>query len=614
MHEGNKSPFSSLYQSLKAGTISRRAFIGAATALGMTASGALMVAESVAAQDASEGVGGLPDSHTDGQTRGEGGRLSIIQWQAPSQLNPLFATGDKDNLAASLACEPLMVRDRQAVLVPVLIEDVPSLDNGMLADDLTSVTYKLKEGLLWSDGEPVTAEDIVFTANFGKDPANPVVQGAVYNRITDAEVIDEQTAKITFDSPNPTWMESFTGSGTSCLLPKHVLDGADQGVLDQFRAYPVGTGPFKVDDFQANDQVLYSVNENYREENKPFFDSVLLKGGGDAAAAARAVLQTGEFDFGWNLNAERDVMASIAAEGTTGEFVVEGGLNLERININFSDPNTEVDGQFSEMNTPHPILSDYAVRRAMQLGINGPLISDNLYLGMDLEPAPANVLTGIPAMESPNTERVYDPEQAAAVLEEAGWVMDGSVRKKDGVELNLRLYTTINPVRQKIQAIVKANLEDIGFKIQLEQVDSSIFFDGSPGNDQSNTHFYTDMNMFTSTVSAPPPVLYMIRWYAGADRHEVAQRANGWSGRNIQRYINDEYDATYEAAMIEADPEKSAELFIKLNDILYNDAAVLPMIRQGKKVGIANTLNSENVAINAFEFDYYNIANWNRVV
>lgn len=614
-----KSPFSGLYASLKSGELTRRSFIGKATALGMSTAGALMVADAVAqgtpeASPASSGVSTLPASGTEGQTRGEGGELRILQWQAPSQLNGLVATGDKDNLAASLVSEPLMVRNVEGQLVPVLITELPSLENGLLADDLTSVTYNLVEGVLWSDGEPFTANDVAFTVEWANNPDNPVTQAAVYNRIIETEVIDDLTITLTFDSPNPTWAESFTGSGSGIVLPKHILEGADENRLNEFRAAPIGTGPYKVEDFQANDQVTYVMNENYREENKPFFDRVLLKGGGDAAAAARAVLQTGEFDFGWNLNAERDVMESISNEASTGQFVVEGGLNLERININFSDPNTEVDGQFSEMNTPHPVLSDLAVRQAMQLGINRQIISENLYLGMDNEPAVANVLSGIPAMESPNTELRYDPEAAEALLEEAGWVRDGDVRKKDGQELTLRLYTTVNAVRQKIQAIIKANLDQIGFNIQLEQVDAAIFFDGSAGNDQSNTHFYTDMNMFTSTVSAPPPVLYMIRWYSGGeDRHEVAQQSNGWSGRNIQRYINDEYDAVYEAAMVEPDLEKSAELFIQLNDILWNDAAVLPIVRQGKKAGIGNTLNAENVALNAFEFEYFNIANWNRV-
>lgn len=615
----SRSPYSNLYSSLKAGEITRRSFITRATALGMSVAGALMVADAAAqstpdSSSASGGVGTLADSGTEGQTRGEGGEVKILQWQAPSQLNALVATGDKDNMAAQLVSEPLMVRDSEGQLVPFLIEEIPSLENGLLADDLTSVTYNLIEGVLWNDGEAFTAEDVAFTVEWANNPDNPVTQAAVYNRIIETEVIDDVTVKLTFDSPNPTWSESFAGSGSGVVLPKHILEGADQDVLNQFRAAPVGTGPYKVDDFQANDQVTYVMNEHYREENKPYFDRVLLKGGGDAAAAARAVLQTGEFDFGWNLNAERDVMAGITADASTGQFVVEGGLNLERININFSDPDTEVDGQRSEMNTPHPILSDLAVRQAMQIGINGPMISEQLYLGMEAEPAVANVLSGIPSMQSENEVR-FDPEAASALLDEAGWVRDGDgVRAKDGVELDVRLYTTVNAIRQKIQAIVKANLDAIGFNIILEQVDAAIFFDGAAGNDQNNTHFYTDMNMFTSSVSAPPPVLYMIRWYSGGeDRDEVAQASNGWAGRNIQRYINEEYDAAFEAAMVEPDMEKSAELFIQMNDILYNDAAVLPVILQGKKAGVSNTLNAENVALNAFEFEYYNIANWNRV-
>ena len=361
----------------------------------------------------------------------------------------------------------------------------------------------------------------------------------------------------------------------------------------------------------ANDQVTYVMNEKYREANKPFFERVILKGGGDPAAAARATLQTGEYDFGWNLTIEQNVLESMQSDDNPGDFYIVGGLNVERVNINFSDPDKEVDGQRSEMHTPHPILSDHAVRQALTIGMNREQISNELYFGMENEPAVANILTGIPSMESPNTELVYDPEQAAQILEDAGWVLDGKVRKKDGKELKLRLYTTVNTIRQKEQAIIKSNLEEVGFAIELQQIDSSIFFDSSPGNDQNNTHFYTDLNMFTSTVSAPPPTAYMIRWYAGPNGEEIAQKSNGWSGRNFQRYQNEEYDKTYDAAAVETDPQKSAELFIKLNDILYNDYAVIPLVRQGKKAGVSKRLNLENVALNPFEFDYYNIANWN---
>ncbi len=617
MNHSQTGPFSALYDSLKRGEISRRTFIQRATALGMGAGVALHVADVVgqtpsASPAAAAAPGVIPDSGTENQERGAGGELRIIQWQAPSQLNALVSTGDKDNLASQFVSEGLMVRDPEGNLAPVLITEVPSVENGLLAEDLMSVTYKLKEGVLWSDGEPFTAEDVRFTWEWASDENNPVAQQAFYTRITDVEVVDELTAVLHFANPNPTWSDSFTGSGGGIVLPKHVLEGAGQDELDQFRANPIGTGPYVVESFSVNDQVTYVINENYREPNKPFFSRVVLKGGGDAAAAARAVLQTGEYDFGWNLTIEPNVLESLQSEDGPGEFHIGGGLNIERININFSDPYTEVDGQRSEMNTPHPILSDVAVRKALTLGINREQISNEIYMGMDVDPAVPNILSGIPAMESPNTELVYDPEQASQILDEAGWTREGDgVRTKDGMELKLVLYTTTNTIRQKTQAIVKANLDAIGFSIELQQVDSAVFFDSSPGNEQNNTHFYQDLNMFTSTVGAPPPVAYMIRWYAGPNREEVAQASNDWSGRNFQRYINDEYDATYEEAMVETDPERQAELFIKLNDILYNDYAVIPVVRQGKKAGVSKRMNVENIAINPFEYEYWNIANWN---
>lgn len=616
-----QSPYASLFASLKQGEVSRRQFIERATALGMGLSVAMYCANTVSAQPSSPaasaesspaaGVGTIPAAGTENQERGAGGELLILQCQAPSQLNGMVATGDKDNLAALFVSESLMVRLPDGSLAPQLVTEVPTVDNGLLAEDLKSVTFNLKEGLLWSDGEPFTAEDVRFTWEWALDDANGAVLQNVYELIENVEVVDELTAKVTFTNSNPSWADAFTSMGASIVIPRHVLEGANQATLDEFRSSPIGTGPYVVESLSANDQVTYIVNENYREPNKPFFSRVILKGGGDAAAAARASIQTGEYDFAWNLAVEPELLRNMESDDNPGELVIYGGLTIERINFNFSDPDTEVDGQRSEMNTPHPILNDRAVRQAFTIGVDREKIANEFYFGAPEEPAVANILSGIPSMESPNTELVYDPEKAAQLLDEAGWVMDGDVRKKDGKELELGLYTTTSPVRQKIQAVVKSNLEAIGFRIGLEQVDSSVFFDSAVGNDQSNTHFYTDTNEFASGVGAPPPVSYMVRWYAGPNREEVAQKSNNWAGRNIQRYINDEYDALYEQARVEPDPEKSAELFIQMNDILYNDYAVMPLVRYGSKAGVSKRLNKDNLGLSAYEYAYWNIANWN---
>jgi peptide/nickel transport system substrate-binding protein len=621
MNNSTTGPFSKLYSQLRAGEISRRQFIERSVGLGMGVGMALVAADAVAqsaspgaspeASPAAAGEGVIPAANTENQTRGEGGELRILQWQAPSQINGPVATGDKDNLAAGPVQESLMVRLADGSLAPQLVTQVPSVDNGDLAEDLTSVTYRLKEGIVWSDGEPLTTEDIAFTVDWNLNVENSSTLFNIFEPIASVEVVNDLTATLTFSAPNPSWADSMTGMGSAVVLPKHILEGADQGVLDQFRSNPIGTGPYVVESFSANDQVTYVINENYREPNKPYFERVLLKGGGDAQAAARATIQTGEFDYAWNLAVEPELLESMESPDNPGELVVYGGLTIERMNFNFSDPNAEVDGQRSEMNTPHPILSDIAVRQAITMGTNRELMSTQFYFGPPEEPPVQNVLSGIPSMESPNTELVFDPEGAKALLDEAGWAMDGDFRAKDGVELQLVHYTTVSPVRQKIQAVFKQNMADIGIEVAIESVDSAIFFDNAPGNEQNNSHFYQDINEFASSVGAPPPVAYMIRWYAGEDRGEIAQKSNGWAGRNIQRYINDEYDRVYEEARVEPDPEKSAELFIQLNDILFNDYAVLPLVRYGSKAGVNKRLNRENLALNGYEFDYWNIANWN---
>ena len=571
---------------------------------------------------------GRPSVNTESQTRGEGGDLRIIQWQAPSHLSALQATGDKDGLGASLVSESLMVRGPQGQLIANLITEVPTVENGLLAEDFTSVTFTLLEGVLWSDGEPFTADDVVFTLDWILDKTvetmenengtpvsttNGAVAKSIYETIDTYTTDGDHSITITFIQPNPTWSDGYTGAGSSVIYPRHVLEGGGQAAIDAFKSNPIGTGPFKVDEFTVNDQVIYSINEHYREPTKPWFSRVVLKGGGDAASAARSVIQTGDYDFGWNIAIEPELATSLESDDTPGVLLVAPDIGIERININFSDPRTEVDGQRSEMNTPHAILSALSVRQAMNLAIDRELIANSFFFGGHQEPAVVNILSGIPTMESKDTRVVFDPEAAATLLDEAGWVLDGDVRKKDGMELSLNFQTTVNQVRQKIQQVVKANLEDIGFKIELVQTDASVFFDSAEGNDQNNTHFYYDLNMFQSSVGAPPPVAYMVRWYAGEDGENIAQASNGWTGRNFQRYNNPDYDVLYRQAQVESDPDEQNKVFIAMNDLLYEDAAVLPLVRVGNKIAVARTLNQENLAPSPYEFDYWNIANWNRV-
>ncbi len=619
----HRGQFSDLYSRLKAGKIDRRQFTMRALALGV---GMPIISFVLRAQDASArgirhrgwglaaqgGAAARPSVGTDGKTRGEGGELKLIQWQAPTILSPHVATGTKDYLAASITLEPLMNYLPDGTLVPNLVTEVPSVANGLLAEDLSGVTYKLQEGVVWSDGEPFTADDVVFTWQWIMNPDNASVSSGVYSVIADAVAVDPLTVQITFTQPNANWFEPHTGVTWGFVYPKHVLDVEDaKAAHDAFLQKPVATGPFVVESFTPNDQVTYVVNENYREPTKPYFSSVNLKGGGDAASAARAVLQTGDYDFAWNLQVEPQILAELE-QGGKGTLVVARGTSVERIEMQFADPNTEVDGQRAEVNTVNPVIGDLAVRQAINLAVQRDVISNQLYAGEEFEPPTANILAGIPSMESPNTSWEFNIEQGKQILEDAGWT-GSPVRAKDGVELKITYTTSINSVRQKTQAIVKQALEQMGFSVELRQVDSGIFFDGSPGNEQNINHFYNDLQMYTNNATTPFPVAYMIGWYAGPDNENVAQKANSWNGQNYSRFVNAEFDELFDQVRLETDLEAAAEMFIRLNDIIIEEVAVVPIVnRSADTYAISTTLVNDNVAVGPFDTDYWNIANWVR--
>lgn len=606
------SPLRHLSDRYRSGQISRRAFVEGSAKLGIGAAVTSFLATSLSgslvAQEATPVAStSRPATGTESQERGEGGELNIIQWQAPTSLSPHVVGGTKDWLGSLPVMEPLMHYGIEAELIPNLVAEVPSKDNGGLNDDLTVITFRLLPDVTWSDGEPFTSADVEFTVDWVKNPDNAAVSQSTYALIDHTEIVDDLTIEIHFATPNPFWPSAFTGTSMGFVYPKHILDGGDH---DAFISKPIGTGPYKVDSFSPNDSVQYSINENYREPNKPYFSSISLKGGGDAPAAARAVIQTGEFDYAWNMQVEPDILSAIESEGeSTGYVLPYPGVAPEKMNINFSDPNTEHEEQRSHKDIPHPILSDHAVRGAIATGINRQLIADQFY-GYGQQPN-SNLIVGSPEIESPNTTLVYDPDAAAQMLEDAGWVMDGDVRKKDDVELSLVFATSINSVRQKTQSVVKSNLEEIGFKIELLQVDAGIFFDSAAGNEQNATHFYWDLSEQQNNPDGPRPIEYMELFYAGPDGENIAQKSNSWNKSNWIRYNNPEYDAALEAARAETDEVRLAELFIEMNDILINDHAVIPLVIRGSNAAIGHRINAENVAPAPFSYDYWNIANWN---
>ena len=282
----------------------------------------------------------IADGHSG--ERGRDGQLNIIYWQAPSIMNPYLSGGTKDLEASSIVIEPLGRYDETGALVPYLAAEIPTVENGGVSEDLKSVTWKLKEGLVWSDGSPVTSADVKFTAEYCMHPEGGCAQGAKFDGVDSVEAIDDLTIKVTFSEAKPNPYGPFMGAQSPIIQAAQFADclGAKAPECTDANFNPIGTGPFMVTDFRPNDVIQLEANPNFRDPSKPAFANVTFKGGGDATAAGRAVMETGEFDYAWNMQLAPDVLAKMA-EGGQGKPVSAFGTLVERLEMNLTNPSPE---------------------------------------------------------------------------------------------------------------------------------------------------------------------------------------------------------------------------------------------------------------------------------
>ncbi len=531
---------------------------------------------------------------------GGGGTLKLLWWQGPTLLNPHFAVGTKDQDGSRLFYEPLAAWDSKGELRPILAAELPSIDNGGLAQDGKSVTWKLKQGVKWHDGQPFTADDVVFNWAYARDPATAAVTTGSYNTVT-AEKIDDFTVRVSSEVPLVFWADAFV-STNGMIIPKHLFEPYSGAKSREAPAnlQPVGTGPYLFREFRPGDLVTGVINPHYHQPNRPYFDAVEMKGGGDAASAARAVLQTGEYHLAWNLQVENDVLTRLEAAGKGVVQVTEGG-QLEFIQLNSTDPNKEVDGERSSIKTTHPSLSDPAVRKALSMLVDREAVHKYIYGRAGA--ATSNVVINPERFRSPNTRFEFSIEKAIATLDAAGWKPgpDG-IRAKNGTQLKYLFQTSTNAPRQKTQQIVKQALKKAGIEVELKSVVSSVFFSSDVANPDTYPHFYADLQMYTTGPTRPDPQLWLQLFLST----ETAQRSNKWQGRNICRWRNAEFDSIYHQAETEIDPAKRAALLIKLNDLVIDNIVVIPVVTRPNVAALAKNLRAEMSGFDSYIWDLAN--------
>jgi peptide/nickel transport system substrate-binding protein len=587
-----------LIDEVRIGRLSRRHFVRGMVGLGLTAPlAAQLLASSGLAQPRPAGPG--PGK------RGGGGPLRLLYWQAPTILNPHLSVGVKDFAGSRIFYEPLAEFDPDGNLVPVLASELPSGQNGGVAKDGTWVVWTLKKGVQWHDGKSFTADDVVFTWEYAADPATAATTLSVYRDLERVEKVGEHAVKVVFKQPTPFWAEPFCGGG-GLIVPKHVFAGTRGAKSREAPANlrPVGTGPYRCVDFRPGDTVRADLNPGYHVANRPFFDTLEMKGGGDAVSAARAVLQTGEYDFAWNIQAEDDVLRRLE-QGGKGRVLVTPTSAPEFIQLNFSDPGKEIDGERSSVKAPHPLLTDPAVRAALGLLVDRATIQEQIY-GRLGQPT-ANFLNLPRRFQSQNLRAEFSVDRANQALEGAGWKRgpDG-LRARDGKRLKMLFQTSINAPRQKTQAIVKQAAAKAGVDLELKGVLASVFFSSDPANPDTASHFYADLQMYTLFMGRPDPQRFM----EGFTSWQIASKENKWSLGNVTRWRNEDYDRLWRASERELDPLKRAALIIRMNDLVVREGVVIPLLVRNEATAVSRKL--QGVDITPWGSNLWNLASWSR--
>jgi peptide/nickel transport system substrate-binding protein len=433
------------------GFLSRRRFVAGTTAAMMASLTGAVLPRGMAARQDGEPV--------------RGGQAVIALIQEPGQMNPTF-NAQSGSFLSTLVVEPLFVPDAKGEYLPVLAAEVPTLENGGISEDFLTITYKLRDGVTWSDGEPFTADDVVFSYEIYKNPESTTTLGTAYELIESVEALDEYTVQVKMTGINPAYLTLWDSDGP--VQPKHKFESSAVTQENPLARLPLGTGPFVFTDWKTGDTITVMRNENYREADRPYLDGVTIKITPEKESAIASFI-AGEFDTVYFITTGD--LPTVTAAQDAGEGVVvqlqEGPSHVEWLWLNLSDG--------GDPSKPHPVLGDPAIREAMDHGIDRQTVIDEVLGGFGYQVG-SFIYSGWAAVDIPAA--AYDPELAKSVLDEAGWApgADG-IREKDGVRASLR-YQTIagDQTRELYQQVVQQNMKDIGIELVIENVPSNTIF------------------------------------------------------------------------------------------------------------------------------------------
>lgn len=512
--------------------------------------------------------------------------ISIAMYQEPESLNPYLSVQSVVNVVATTILQGLLDVGPDGEFIPVLAAEVPSVANGGISEDGLTITYNLREGITWADGTPFTSSDVQFTWNAIMDDSNAVVTRAGYELIDSIDAQDELKVVITFKELYAPALLLF-----EYILPSHGFEGGTAMTGADFNRQPFGTGPYSVTEWTSGESIVLDANQNFRE---PLNVDRLIFRITPSREESVLLLLSGEVEIVWDLIEasipEFQDNSEIALWTTPSSRVEYLGLNLAKR----GDP--------ADINQPHDILGDIRVRQAISLAIDRSVLVDDLMYGMSTV-ATSAIGMGWAADESIAISP-YDPTQAAALLDEAGWIDTDSdgIRDKDGQPLSLEITTTSgNKLRELAEQVIQAQLTDVGIELIINNVPSSTLFGNwvSGGPLQRGNY---DIAMDTWGPDIDPDGFVSILFESTSIPSEVG---GGW---NFFRINDPNIDAAISAGRATVDIDARKDAYSEVSRLINDTYAYIPLYN--RLLINAFSVDVEGWTPNPWEEFTWDVVNW----
>ncbi|HLO27604.1 MAG TPA: peptide ABC transporter substrate-binding protein [Anaerolineales bacterium] len=520
------------------------------------------------------------------------GTATITFTQEPDNLNPLYSTMFFSGITRDFWLKGLWSFDDNNQPVPELAAEIPSPDNGGISADGKTLTIKLRDDIKWSDGEPITSDDFVFTYQMITSDKNVVQTRYPYDEYVESvEGPDPQTIVVHFKKPFAAWLTNiFSGSPSAGqgVLPKHVLQpvfDAD-GTIDNAewnKAPTVGVGPFVFSEWESGSHIIFKANPNWI--HPPKLEQIFIRIVPDDAAQEAAII-AGDTDIGVFLSS--DQIQKLEAGGNVKVVAVASGYD-EGFFLNV-DPKTA-----------NPAMLDPNVRKAIALATDRFSIVKNL-LVEKINPVNAGFWDNNPPYNSDLKPYPYDPEQAKQLLDAAGWKDsngDGT-RDKDGVELKLRYITNDRELRKSVQAVVQQQWASVGIGSELQNYSSDVFWNGYNDNGPQAQGLY-DVAEYSNVGSFPDPELSQ-DWLC-----DQISSADNPDGSNWQGYCNPKMDDLLKEQASTLDTTKRIELYKQIQQLMYDDVIYIGMWKDPDLWSVNSRL--QNVKLSGAT-PFWNAAEW----